>query len=64
MEIYLNHNFRVILVFEYLLLLGKFYIYQNTEHAFFNDERKEIYNKNAAEKSFDRTIEFLNKSFN
>ena len=43
---------------------SKFYIYQNTEHAFFNDERKEIYNKKAAEKSFNRTIEFLNKSFN
>ena len=43
---------------------SKFYIYENTEHAFFNDERKEVYNKDAAEKSFNRTIEFLNKSFN
>ena len=42
---------------------SKFYIYQNTEHAFFNDERKEVYNKNAAEKSFVRSIEFLNESF-
>tara|TARA_Y100000590_G_scaffold467829_1_gene648161 strand:+ start:2085 stop:2750 length:666 start_codon:yes stop_codon:yes gene_type:complete len=43
---------------------SKFYIYENTEHAFFNDERKEVYNKDAAEKSFERTIKFLNKSFN
>ena len=38
----------------------KFHIYAGTEHAFFNDERLEIYNKEAAELSFERNIDFLN----
>ena len=37
----------------------KFHIYPGTEHAFFNDERLEIYNKEAAELSFKRNIDFL-----
>ena len=39
-----------------------FHIYNGTEHAFFNDERPEIYNKEAAELSFERTIKFLNEN--
>jgi carboxymethylenebutenolidase len=35
--------------------------YPNTLHAFFNDDRPEVFNKDAAELSWDRTIEFLNQ---
>ncbi|MBO98719.1 MAG: hypothetical protein CL730_00365 [Chloroflexi bacterium] len=40
----------------------QFHIYPGTEHAFFNDERSEIYNKEAADLSYLRTIEFLDKN--
>jgi carboxymethylenebutenolidase len=33
--------------------------YPNTLHAFFNDDRPEVFNKEAAELSWNRTIEFL-----
>jgi carboxymethylenebutenolidase len=35
------------------------YDYPNTLHAFFNDDRPEVFNKEAAELSWGRTIEFL-----
>jgi len=35
------------------------HIYPDTEHAFFNDERQEVYNKSAAEDAWKRTIEFF-----
>jgi len=44
--------------------LGKSFephIYPNTEHAFFNDERPEVYNKGAAEDAWRRTIDFFHK---
>lgn len=34
------------------------YIYEGTDHAFFNDTRPEAYNKAAAELSWDRTLAF------
>ena len=42
--------------------LGKSFevhIYPNAEHAFFNDERPEVYNKSPAEDAWSRTIEFF-----
>jgi len=39
-----------------------FHIYEKTEHAFFNNERPEIYSEHAAELSFERTIKFLNEN--
>ncbi len=42
--------------------LGKSFeahIYPNAEHAFFNDERPEVYNKIAAEDAWKRTIDFF-----
>jgi carboxymethylenebutenolidase len=33
--------------------------YPGTQHAFFNDTRPEVYDKTAAEKSWQRTVEFL-----
>jgi carboxymethylenebutenolidase len=37
---------------------AQFYIYEGTDHAFFNDTRPEVYNKAAAELSWDRTLAF------
>jgi carboxymethylenebutenolidase len=37
------------------------HIYPNAEHAFFNDERPEVYNKTAAEDAWKRTLEFFHK---
>ena len=42
-------------------VVNNFYIYQNTEHAFCNDDRPEVYNKEASSLSSKRTIEFLKK---
>jgi carboxymethylenebutenolidase len=42
--------------------LGKTYefrIYPGAQHAFFNDERPEVYNKEAAEDAWSRTVQFL-----
>jgi carboxymethylenebutenolidase len=42
--------------------LGKpveIHIYENADHAFFNDERPEVYNKEAAEDAWQRTISFF-----
>lgn len=42
--------------------LGKradFHIYEGTDHAFFNDDRPEVYDRAAAELAFSRTIDFL-----
>ena len=35
------------------------YIYEGTSHAFFNNEREEVYDKKSADLSFQRTIKFL-----
>ena len=35
--------------------------YPGTLHAFFNDDRPEVFNLDAAELSWNRTIEFLNQ---
>ncbi len=37
----------------------KIYIYEGTQHAFFNDTNTDRYNKEAAELAWKRTIEFL-----
>lgn len=45
-----------------LKALGKstdFHIYPNTDHAFFNDTRKEVYDAEAAADAWRRTLEFL-----
>ena len=45
-----------------LKALGKsaeMHIYPNADHAFFNDQRPEVYNARAAEDSWRRTIEFF-----
>ncbi len=42
--------------------LGKtvtFHEYPNTDHAFFNDHRPEVYDAEAAGQAWDRTVEFL-----
>ena len=36
-------------------------IYQDTDHAFFNDTRPEVYNAEAAADAWQRTVEFLRK---
>ncbi len=44
--------------------LGKpyeFHTYPGTGHAFFNDDRPEVYDRAAAELSFARSVEFLRK---
>jgi len=49
---------------EKLQKLGKSFeshIYPATEHAFFNDDRPEVYNKDAAEDAWKRTLEFFHK---
>jgi carboxymethylenebutenolidase len=38
---------------------NEFYFYPGTEHAFFNDDRPEIYNKEAAELAWRRTLDFF-----
>jgi carboxymethylenebutenolidase len=45
--------------------LGKeaeIHIYPNTEHAFFNDERLEVYNQAAAADAWQRVLEFFEKN--
>lgn len=47
---------------DHLVELGKvanFYFYPDTEHAFFNDDRPEIFNKAAAKLAWQRTIDFF-----
>lgn len=47
---------------EQLRALGKqpdMHIYENADHAFFNDARPEVYNPEAAEDAWQRTITFL-----
>lgn len=39
-----------------------FFSYPGTEHAFFNDDRPEVYNRDAAKLAWDRTIDFFNKN--
>lgn len=42
--------------------LGKsaeIHIYEGAEHAFFNDDRPEVYNKEAAEDAWQRTVGFF-----
>ena len=40
---------------------AQFYIYTGTDHAFFNDTRPEVYNRAAAELSWERTLAFFNE---
>lgn len=42
-------------------LSADFYWYEGCDHAFFNDDRPEVYNRDAAELSFNRTVDFLNR---
>lgn len=47
---------------EELNALGKsteFHIYEGADHAFFNDQRPEVYDAEAANTAWDRTIEFF-----
>jgi carboxymethylenebutenolidase len=47
-----------------LTLLGKdheFVTYPGTHHAFFNDDRPEVYNAEAAADAWERTVRFLNE---
>lgn len=47
---------------EELRSLGKdveFFTYPGTDHAFFNDTRPEVYNAEAAQQAWDRTLAFL-----
>ncbi|MCA1824831.1 MAG: dienelactone hydrolase family protein [Mycobacteriales bacterium] len=37
----------------------EFHIYPGTQHAFFNDDRREVYNADAADLSWRRTLDFL-----
>jgi carboxymethylenebutenolidase len=37
------------------------HIYPNCDHAFFNDERPEVYNKEAAQDAWKRTVRFFEK---
>jgi carboxymethylenebutenolidase len=37
------------------------HIYPGTDHAFFNDERPEVYNREAAEDAWKRTLDFFRK---
>ncbi len=49
-------------VFDHLRDLGKdavFYYYPGTDHAFFNDERPEVYDPEATQLAWDRTVSFL-----
>ena len=43
--------------------LGKeceFFVYDDTDHAFFNDDRPEVYSEVAAAAAWDRTLAFFN----
>ena len=47
---------------EHLIDLGKdavFYFYENTDHAFFNDDRAEVYDEAASQLAWERTIDFF-----
>jgi carboxymethylenebutenolidase len=47
---------------EQLRSLGKdatIHVYQGADHAFFNDTRPEVYDPDASQVAFDRTVEFL-----
>jgi carboxymethylenebutenolidase len=47
-----------------LVGLGKkyeFYIYPGVDHAFFNEERPEVYNQAAAEDAWNRTVDFYRR---
>jgi carboxymethylenebutenolidase len=47
-----------------LTQLGKahrFHTYEDADHAFFNDERPEVYNGTAAQDAWQRTIQFLHE---
>jgi carboxymethylenebutenolidase len=47
---------------EEMTLLGKpheFHTYPGADHAFFNDDRPEVYNREAAEDAWQRTTKFL-----
>ena len=35
--------------------------YEDTQHAFFNDDRPKVFNKSAAELAWERTLEFLRR---
>lgn len=39
----------------------EFHRYPGTKHAFFNDERPEVYNREAAETSWERTVAFFDR---
>ncbi|MBI4220663.1 MAG: dienelactone hydrolase family protein [Chloroflexi bacterium] len=41
---------------------ASFHIYKGTQHAFFNDERPQVYNREAARLSWDRTLAFFRKN--
>jgi len=40
----------------------EFHSYPGTRHAFFNDERPEVYDRDAAETSWERTVDFLTRN--
>ncbi len=40
----------------------QFFIYKGTDHAFCNDDRPEVYNKQAAQLAMDRTVKFMQKT--
>ena len=47
---------------QHLTGLGKdvdFHFYPGTDHAFFNDERPEVYDADAAALAWDRTVDFF-----
>jgi carboxymethylenebutenolidase len=39
----------------------EFHTYPGTRHAFFNDSRPEVYDRDAAERAWERTIDFLTR---
>lgn len=41
---------------------AEFHLYKDTEHAFFNDSRPEVYDAEAANLAMMRTVEFLNET--
>jgi carboxymethylenebutenolidase len=40
----------------------EFHRYPGTKHAFFNDQRPEVYDKKAADESWQRTIRFFEEN--